>query len=59
MLVCACACVHVALLIKHKIRMRHIVTSLVAPLYLPHFSTLSNKSTIFEKKKVFEHEICV
>jgi hypothetical protein len=26
-----CTCVHVVLLIQHAIRMRHIVTSLVAP----------------------------
>ena len=37
------ACVHVALLIQHAIRMRHVVTSFVAPLTLPHFLTLSHK----------------
>jgi hypothetical protein len=39
----ACAYVHVALLIQHATRMRHIVTSFVAPLAPPYFSTLSHK----------------
>jgi hypothetical protein len=40
---CACACVHVVLLIQHTTPMRHIVTSFVAPLIPPYFSTLSHK----------------
>ena len=49
---CICACVHVALLIQHASRMRHIVTSLVAPLVEPYFSTLSNKGHCFLEKKL-------
>jgi hypothetical protein len=40
---CGCAYVHVVLLIQHATRMRHIVTSFVDRLGLPHFSTLSHK----------------
>jgi hypothetical protein len=40
---CAWACVHVALLIQHATRMRHIVTSFVAPLAPPYFSTLTGR----------------
>ena len=36
-------CVRVALIIQHSIHMRHIVTSFVAPLAPPNFSTLSHK----------------
>jgi hypothetical protein len=43
--------VHVALLIQHATRMRHIVRSFVAPQAPPHFSTLSNKRLDFRKKK--------
>ena len=39
--VCVCVRVHVALLIQHATRMRHIVTSYVAPLAPPYFSTFS------------------
>ena len=35
--------VHVALLIQHVTRMRHIVTSFVPPMAPPYFSTLSHK----------------
>jgi hypothetical protein len=42
--VCACAYVHIALLIQHATRMRHIVTSFVASLSPLYFSTLSQKS---------------
>ena len=55
---CTCACVHVALLIQHAIRMRHIVTSFVASLTPPHFSTLSHKRYDF-RKNVTEHKMCV
>jgi hypothetical protein len=43
------ACVHVALLVQHSTRMRHILTSFVAPLAPPHFSTLSHKRHDFRK----------
>jgi hypothetical protein len=35
------ACVHIDLLIQHATRVRHIVTSLLAPLAAPHLSTVS------------------
>ena len=58
--VCACASVHVALLIQHATRMRHIVTSSVAPQDPPNFSTLSHKRHDFrKKKKVTVHKMCV
>jgi hypothetical protein len=43
---CACACVHVALLIQYVIRMNHIVTSFVACVS----ATFSHKRHIFGKK---------
>ena len=55
---CECVCVNVALLILHAKRMRHIVTSFVAPLALPHFSTLSHKGHDF-RKYATEHKMCV
>jgi hypothetical protein len=55
---CACAYVHVALLMQHATRMRPIVTSFVAPRSTLYFSTLSHKRCDF-LKKVIEHEMCV
>ena len=54
----ACACVHVALLIQRATRVRHIVTSFVAPLSPPYFSTLSHKRHDF-RKTVIGHKMCV
>ena len=42
---------HVALLIQHETRMRHIVTSFVAPTSPQNFSTLSHKRCDFRKKE--------
>jgi hypothetical protein len=50
--------VHVALLIQHATRMRHIVTSLVAPVAPPCFSTLCHKINGFRKTGI-EHKKCV
>ena len=50
--ICVCPgawCVHVALLMQHDTRMRHIVTSFVTPLAAPNFSTLSHKRHNFLK----------
>ena len=55
---CACAYLHVALLIQHATRMLNILTSFVAPWSPPHFSTLSHKRCDF-RKKVIEHKTCV
>ena len=46
---CVRACVHVVLFIQNASRMRHIVTSFVAPLAPPYFSTLPLNGAIFEK----------
>jgi hypothetical protein len=54
---CACVCVRVALLTQHATRMRHIVTSFLAPLAPSYFSTLSRKQMIFEKQNVTEHKV--
>jgi hypothetical protein len=48
--VCLWARAHVALLIQHKMRMRHILLSFVAFLAPPYFSTLSNKRHDFRKE---------
>jgi hypothetical protein len=48
------ACVRVALLIQHGTRMGRIVTSFVAPLAPPYFSTLSHKRHDFWKNGI-EH----
>ena len=55
---CACAYVHIALLTQHATRMRHIVTSFVAPRSPLNFSTLSHKRYDFRKKAI-EHKMCV
>jgi len=51
-------CVPEALFIQHAMRMRHIMLSFVAYLFLPYFSTLAHKWHNF-RKKVFEHKMCV
>ena len=60
--VCVCVCararVYVALLIQHATRMCHIVTSLLAPLAVPYFSTLSHTRHDFRKKNSV-HKKCV
>jgi hypothetical protein len=48
-LACARAYVRVPSCIQHAIRLRHIVTSFVAPLAPPHFST-SHKQRDFREK---------
>ena len=48
----AYARVHVASLIQHATRMRYTVTSFMASLALPYFSTLSHTGTIFGKKRL-------
>jgi hypothetical protein len=53
-----CAWKHVALLIQHATRMRHIVTSFVAPLAPPYFLTLSHKRQDI-REDVTEYKICV
>jgi hypothetical protein len=59
---CVCqsawAYVHVALLIQHATRMRHIVTSFVVPLTQPYFSTLSHQRCDF-RKEVIEYKMHV
>ena len=67
---CVCVCdrahervharVHarVSLFINHATRMRHIVTSLVAPLTPPYFWTLFHKWRDF-REKCIEHKMCV
>jgi hypothetical protein len=48
----------VAMLIQHATRMRHIVTSFVAVLAPPYFSTLSHKRQDL-REKGNEHKMCV
>ena len=48
-------CVHVALLIHHATRIRYYVTSSVAPLALPYFST-SHKRHDFREGGVTKHK---
>jgi hypothetical protein len=54
----ASACLWVALLIQHAARVRHIVTSFVAPLVSPYFSTLSHKRHDFRKKRYWTYNVC-
>ena len=44
---CKCTYVYIALIIQHATRMRHIVTSFVAPQSPPYFSTLFHKRCDF------------
>ena len=53
----ACGRVHVAVLIQHGTRMRHIVTSFVAPRSLLYFRALSHKRCDF-RKNVIKHKMC-
>jgi hypothetical protein len=60
----ACGRVHartcyVVLFIQHETRMRHIVTSFLAPKFPPGFSILSHKLYYFRKKKVIRHKVRV
>jgi hypothetical protein len=50
--------VHVAFLIQHATRMRHVMTSVVSPLAPSYFSTLFHKRRDF-RKKVIERKMCV
>ena len=56
--VCVRACTRMYLAIHHEIRMRHVMTSFVAPLTSPHLSKLSHKRCDF-RKKVIECKMCV
>ena len=55
---CVAVCMHVALLIQHATRMRHIVTSFVAARSPPHLLTLSHEWRGF-REKVTECKMCV
>jgi hypothetical protein len=46
----ACVCVHIAFLLQHVTRMRHVVTSFVALWSPPLFATLSIQRHDFRKK---------
>jgi hypothetical protein len=50
--------VHVALLIQHRTRIRHILTSYVAALAAPYFSSLTHKQNDFRKKRNCKHKMC-
>jgi hypothetical protein len=50
-------CVAIALVIKHAMRMRHIILH-VASVVRPYFSTLCHKRNEFRKKKITEHKMC-
>jgi len=50
--------VSVALPFKYAMRKRRTILPSVASPALRYFSTLSQKGTIFERKKVTEHKIC-
>jgi hypothetical protein len=54
----ACVNVHVALLIQHATRSRHVMESFVAPRSPLYFSTLSHKYCDF-RKNVTEYKMCV
>jgi hypothetical protein len=54
-----CVHVHTALLIQHSTRIRHIVTSFVAPMAPPYILTLSHKRCDFRKKKKFSNIKCL
>jgi hypothetical protein len=55
---CACACACVAMLTQRATRMRHVLTSFMASLAPPHFSTLSYTRLDF-REKVTECKMCV
>jgi hypothetical protein len=55
---CACAYVHIALLIQHATRRRHIVTSFVAPPSPKHSSHYLINGAIFGKKSYWIWNVC-
>ena len=59
LLVSLCVCVRVVLFILHATRMRHIVTSFVAPVVPLIFFTFCRKRHDFRKKSVTEYKMCV
>jgi hypothetical protein len=52
-------CMSVVLIIQHAMRMCSIILSSVACLALPYFPHYLINGTIFGKKKVIEHKMCV